>query len=98
MATAAGLTFTIGQITWTTGSNDFVASTTEGMQIQSASTTSPTPASVTTTLAPASLTPATSLTTRDSIFDHAGYSSNHADNISDHLSHRLPQRTALRQP
>jgi hypothetical protein len=24
MATAAGLTFTIGQITWITGSNDFV--------------------------------------------------------------------------
>jgi hypothetical protein len=63
MATAAGLTFTIGQITWTTGSNDFVALTTEGMQIQSASTTSPTPASATTTLAPASPTPASSSTT-----------------------------------
>jgi hypothetical protein len=62
-ATAAGLTFTIGQITWTTGSNDFVASTMEGMQIQSASTTSLTPASVMTTLAPASLTPASSSTT-----------------------------------
>jgi hypothetical protein len=35
----------------------------EGMQIQSASTTSPTPASVMTTLAPASLTPASSSTT-----------------------------------
>jgi hypothetical protein len=49
MAMVAGLMFTIGQITWTTGSNDFVASTTEGMQIQSASTTSPTPASSSTT-------------------------------------------------
>jgi hypothetical protein len=63
MATAAGLTFTIGQITWTTGSNDFVASTTEGMQIQFALTTSLTQASITSTLAPASLTPASSSTT-----------------------------------
>jgi hypothetical protein len=63
MAMVAGLMFTIGQITWTTDSNDFVASTTEGMQIQSALTTSLTPASVTTTLAPASLTPASSSTT-----------------------------------
>jgi hypothetical protein len=63
MATAAGLTFMIGQIMWTTGSNDFVTSTMERMQIQSASTTSRTLASVTTTLAPASLTPASSSTT-----------------------------------
>jgi hypothetical protein len=58
MATAAGLTFMIGQITWTTGSNDFVITATEEVQIQSASTTSPTPASTTTTLAPASPAPA----------------------------------------
>jgi hypothetical protein len=63
MATAVGLTFTVGQITWTTGSNDFVASTTEGMQIQSALTTSLTSASATTTLASASPTPASSSTT-----------------------------------
>jgi hypothetical protein len=63
MATVAGLTFTISQITWTTSSNDFVASTTDGMQIQSTLTTSPTPASVTTTLALALLTPASSSTT-----------------------------------
>jgi hypothetical protein len=63
MTMAAGLTFMIGQITWTTGSNDFVASTMEGMQIQSASTTSPTSTSVMTTLALASLTPASSSTT-----------------------------------
>jgi hypothetical protein len=29
MATAAGLTFTVGQITWTTGSNDFVIAAVE---------------------------------------------------------------------
>jgi hypothetical protein len=63
MATAAGLTFTIGQITWTTGSNDFVVIAMEEVQIQSASTTSPTPASTMTTLVPASLAPAPSPTT-----------------------------------
>jgi hypothetical protein len=63
MATAAGLTFTIGQITWTTGSNDFVVTTMEEVQIRSASTTSPTPASTMTTLAPAPPTPAPSPTT-----------------------------------
>jgi hypothetical protein len=63
MATAAGLTFTIGQITWTTGSNDFVVIAMEEVQIRSASTTSPTPASTTTTLAPASPAPAPSPTT-----------------------------------
>ena len=29
MATPNGLTFTVGQITWTTGSDDFIAMTTE---------------------------------------------------------------------
>jgi hypothetical protein len=62
MATAAGLMFTIGQITWTTSSNDFVITTMEEVQIRSASTTSPTPASTTTTLAPAPPTPAPSST------------------------------------
>jgi hypothetical protein len=63
MATAAGLTFTIGQITWTTGSNDFAIAAMEEVQIRSASTTSPTPASTTTTLALASLAPVPSSTT-----------------------------------
>jgi hypothetical protein len=63
MAMAAGLTFTIGQITWTIGSNDFVITAMEEVQIRSASTTSPTPASTTATLAPASLAPAPSSTT-----------------------------------
>jgi hypothetical protein len=66
MATVAGLTFTIGQITWTTGSNDFVITAMEKVRIRYASTTSPTPASTMTTLvlappapAPSSTTPAT---------------------------------------
>jgi len=63
MATAVGLRFTIGQITWTTGSNDFVITAMEEVQIRSASTTSTTPASTTTTLAPASPAPAPSPTT-----------------------------------
>jgi hypothetical protein len=33
MATAAGLMFTISQITWTTGSNNFVIAAMEGAQI-----------------------------------------------------------------
>jgi hypothetical protein len=62
MATVAGLTFTIGQITWTTGSNDFVVTTMEETQIRFASTTSLTPASTTTTLALAPPALAPSLT------------------------------------
>jgi hypothetical protein len=63
MATVAGLTFMISQITWTTGANDFVVTTMEETQIQFASTTSPTPASTTTTLALAPPAPAPSPTT-----------------------------------
>ena len=39
MATPNGLKFTVGQITWTTGSDNFIAMTTEEVQIPSASTT-----------------------------------------------------------
>ena len=46
MATRNGLTFTIGQITWTTGSDDFIATITEEARIQSASTAA-SPASAT---------------------------------------------------
>ena len=50
MATPNGLTFTVGQITWTTGSDDFIAMTTEEAWIQSApTTTSPTSATASTT-------------------------------------------------
>jgi hypothetical protein len=57
MAMANGLSFTIGQITWTTGVNSFIATTMEEVQIQSASTTSSL-ATVPTTLAMAPTTPA----------------------------------------
>ena len=46
VATPNGLTFTIGQITWTTGSDDFIAMTPEEAWIQSAPTTA-SPASAT---------------------------------------------------
>ena len=48
MATPNGLTFTIGQITWTTGSDDFIAMNMEEARIQSTSTT----ASFTSAMAP----------------------------------------------
>jgi hypothetical protein len=51
MATPNGLMFTVGQITWTTSSDDFIAMTTEEARIQSASTTtSPTSATALTTV------------------------------------------------
>jgi hypothetical protein len=62
VAMADGLTFTIGQITWTTGVGGFTVTTTEEAQIQSVSTTS-SPAMAPTTLATAPTTPATSPTT-----------------------------------
>ena len=67
MAMLNGLTFTIGQITWTTGSDNFIAMTMEEAQIQSTSTTA-SPASAMaptmldlapTTLASSSATPTT---------------------------------------
>jgi hypothetical protein len=62
MAMADGLSFTVGQITWTTGVNSFTASATEEAQIQSAWTTSSS-ATAPTTLATAPTTPATAPTT-----------------------------------
>ena len=51
MATPNGLTFTVGQITWTTGSDDAIAMITEETWIQSAPTTaSPTLATAPTTM------------------------------------------------
>ena len=59
MATPNGLTFTVGQITWTTGSDDFIAMITEEVQTQSASTTaSPASATAPTTVDLAPTTPA----------------------------------------
>jgi hypothetical protein len=57
-----GLTFTIGQITWTTSFNSFTATATEEVQIRSMSTTSSS-ATALTTLAMAPTSPATAPTT-----------------------------------
>jgi hypothetical protein len=54
-AVADDLSFTVGQIIWTTGVNSFTATTMEEAQIQSASTTSSSVAAPT--------TPVTALTT-----------------------------------
>ena len=66
MAMPNGLTFIVGQITWTTSSDDFIAMTTEEALIQSASTTAP-PASATapTTMDTAPTTVDTAPTTMD---------------------------------
>ena len=51
MATPNGLTFIVGQITWTTSSDGFIVMTTEEVWIQSAPTTaSPTSATAPTTM------------------------------------------------
>jgi hypothetical protein len=60
-AVADGLSFTIGQITWTTSVNIFTATATEEAHIQSALTTSSS-ATAPTTLATAPTTPAMALT------------------------------------
>jgi hypothetical protein len=57
-----GFSFTVGQITSTTGVNSFTATPREEAQIRSASTT-PSSATALTTLATALTTPATALTT-----------------------------------
>ena len=66
MATPNGLTFTVGQITWTTGSDDAIAMTTEEAWIQSAlTTTSLASATASTTTDTAPTTTTTALTTMD---------------------------------
>ena len=66
MAMPNGLTFTIGQITWTTGSDDFITMITEEARIQSASTTaSPASATAPTTVDTAPTTVDTAPTTMD---------------------------------
>ena len=64
MATPNGLMFTIGQITWITGSNDFIAMITEEARIQSVSTAaSPASATAPTTVDLAPTTADLALTT-----------------------------------
>ena len=66
MAMLNGLTFTIGQITWTTGSDNAIAMTTEEAWIQSApTTTSLASATAPTTMAMAPTTTDTAPTTMD---------------------------------
>jgi hypothetical protein len=61
-AVVNGLSFTVSQITWTTGINSFTATTMEEAQIRSTSTMSSS-AMALTTLTAALTTPATALTT-----------------------------------
>ena len=66
MATPNGLTFIVGQITWTTGSDGFIVMTTEEAWIQSAPTTTPlASATAPTTTATAPTTTDTTPTTTD---------------------------------
>ena len=66
MATPNGLMFTVGQITWTTGSDGFIVMTTEEAWIQSALTTaSPTSAMAPTTMDRAPTTVRLAPTTMD---------------------------------
>jgi hypothetical protein len=66
-AVADGLSFTVGQITWTTGVNSFTATTTEEAQIRFVSTTSLSATALTTL--------ATTPTTPGNGSDHAANSS-----------------------
>jgi hypothetical protein len=101
MATPNGLTFTIGQITWTTGSDNFITMTTEEAQIQSMSTTaSPALATTPTMLDLASATPASSLatlTTRCLLPRYKGRQIDNTDLLDsiDQVSTKLAETLAL---
>ena len=101
MATPNGLTFTIGQITWTTGSDDFIAMTTKEARIQSASTT----ASSASTMAPTTVdlaptTPASlsaMLTIRPSLPRYKGRQIDNTDLLDsiDRVGTKLAETLAL---
>jgi hypothetical protein len=98
-AVADGLSFTVGQITWTTGVNSFTATTTEEAQIQFASTTSSS-ATAPTTLAMALTTPAmapTTPTTRQPLPRYKGRVIDNTDLIEaiDQVGHKLSQTLTL---
>jgi len=101
MATPNGLTFTIGQITWTTGSDNFIAMTTEEAQIQSASTTaSPASATAPTTLDLAPATPASSSATPKTRRSFPRYKGRQIDNTDlldsiDQVGTKLAETLAL---
>jgi hypothetical protein len=94
-----GLTFTVGQITWTTGINSFTATATEEAQIRSASTTSSS-ARALTTLATAPTTLATALTTPTTCRALPRYKGRMIDNTDlieaiDQVGHTLSQILTL---
>jgi hypothetical protein len=88
IAMADGLSFTVGQITWTTGVNSFTATATEEAQIRSASTT-PSSATALITLATALTTP----TTHRPLPRYKGRMINNTDLIEaiDQVGHKLLQ-------
>jgi hypothetical protein len=92
-AVVDGLSFTIGQITWTTGVNSFTATATEEAQIRSALTTSSS-TTAPTTLAMAPTTPATASTTPTTRRPLPRYKGRVIDNIDlieaiDQVGHKL---------
>ena len=101
MAMPNGLTFTIGQITWTTGSDDFIAMTMEEARIQSASTTaSPASATAPTTMDLALATPPSSSampTTRRPLPRYKGRQIDNADLLDsiDRVGTKLAETLAL---
>jgi hypothetical protein len=99
VAVADDLTFTVGQITWTTGINSFTATATDEVQIRSASTMSSS-AMAPTTLATASTTPATAPTTPITRRPLPRYKGRTIDNIDlieaiDQVGHKLSQTLTL---
>ena len=101
MATPNGLTFTIGQITWTTGFDDFIAMTTEEARIQSASTTASSASAMAPTMVDLAPTmPASSLatpTTRRSLSRYKGRQIDNTDLLDsiDQVSTKLAKTLAL---
>jgi hypothetical protein len=98
-AVVDGLSFTVGQITWTTSVNSFTAIATEEAQIQSALTTSSL-ATAPTTLATAPTTPATAPTTPTTRRPLPRYKGRVIDNTDlieaiDQVSHKLSQTLTL---
>jgi hypothetical protein len=94
-----GLSFTVGQITWTTGINSFTTTATEEAQIRFASTTSSS-AMASTTLATVSTTLATApttLTTRRPLPRYKGRMIDNTDLIEaiDQVGRKLSQTLTL---
>jgi hypothetical protein len=98
-AVADDLSFTIGQITWTTDVNSFTATATEEAQIRSARTTSSS-TTAPTTLAMAPTTPATAPTTPTTRRPLPRYKGRMIDNTDlieaiDQVGHKLSQTLTL---